>query len=88
MSKHTTVQCSEGWVTRKAHFLPKDQELQALVWLYILFHVCVILKVQLSQGFVSVANIKKELCFGCGRYGTRNKNSWLSRPRGEQRAAA
>jgi len=53
-NKHTTIQYSEGLVTSKAHFLPKDHELPGTclaVHSPQFFYLCVILKVQLSQGF-------------------------------------
>lgn len=81
VSKRTMVQYSKGLVSSKAQFLPKGRELQALVLLYILFSLCVILKVQLSQAFISIANFIKSCVLGEEDMAQEmRKSSWLSQP--------
>lgn len=61
--KHTTIQYSEGLVTSKARFLPKGHELLGTclaVPSLQFFSLCVILKVQLSQGFYFHCKYHKE----------------------------
>lgn len=65
----------EGLVTSKAHFLPKDHELPGTclaVHSPQFFYLCVILKVQLSQGFYFHRKLssRKSYVLGWREYGT------------------